>query len=100
VNGYGRTRHEGKQRHAHRVVYEQLVGPVPEGLVLHHVCGNRLCVNPAHLLPVSRGQHVVIHIRRIHCGTCGEEKVQRPRQLVCLRCQREAARRYRERKAS
>ncbi|MDX3637697.1 HNH endonuclease signature motif containing protein [Streptomyces europaeiscabiei] len=37
----------------HRVVYEQLVGPVPEGLVLDHLCRVRHCVNPQHLEPVT-----------------------------------------------
>ena len=56
VNGYGMARYEGgtRSRRAHRVVYETLVGPVPEGLVLDHLCRNRGCVNPAHLDPVTQ----------------------------------------------
>lgn len=38
---------------AHRVVYERVVGPIPPGLVLDHLCRNRVCVNPAHLEPVT-----------------------------------------------
>lgn len=34
---------------AHRIGYEYLVGLVPEGMELDHICRNRLCVNPAHL---------------------------------------------------
>lgn len=43
---------------AHRFVYETLVGPIPDGLVLDHLCRNRACVNPAHLEPVSGGENV------------------------------------------
>ncbi len=50
--GYGRSR-LGKKRLAHRIAYELLVGPVPEGLQLDHLCRNRSCVNPAHLEPVT-----------------------------------------------
>lgn len=40
-------------RVAHRLVYEQLIGPVPPGLQLDHLCRNRRCVNPHHLEPVT-----------------------------------------------
>lgn len=38
----------------HRLVYERLVSPVPEGLVLDHLCRIENCVNPAHLEPVTQ----------------------------------------------
>lgn len=38
---------------AHRVAYEALVGPIPEGLQLDHLCEVTNCVNPAHLEPVT-----------------------------------------------
>ena len=48
----------GKQpSSAYRVVYEAEVGPVPEGLELDHLCRRRLCVNPAHLEPVTRREN-------------------------------------------
>jgi hypothetical protein len=40
-------------RNAHRVYYERAGGTVPEGMVLDHLCRNRLCVNPAHMEPVT-----------------------------------------------
>ena len=38
---------------AHRFAYESLIGPIPEGLVLDHLCRVRRCVNPQHLRVVS-----------------------------------------------
>lgn len=52
-NGYGRLRWQGKRAGAHRVVYEVLVGPIPEGLQLDHLCRVTMCVNPDHLEPVT-----------------------------------------------
>lgn len=34
---------------AHRIAYELLVGPIPDGSTVSHKCGNKLCVNIDHL---------------------------------------------------
>lgn len=39
---------------AHRVMYEEYVGPIPEGMTLDHLCRVRHCVNPEHLEPCTR----------------------------------------------
>lgn len=57
--GYGRVRKDRKEKVAHRVAYELLVGPIPEGLVLDHLCNNRWCVNPDHLEPVTQHENII-----------------------------------------
>lgn len=49
----GRGGKSGSNCYVHRVVYEHLVGQIPAGLVLDHLCRNRICANPAHLQPVT-----------------------------------------------
>src|ERR1017187_5210266 len=53
--GYGQVRAETERTMilAHRVAYELLIGPIPLGLTLDHLCRNRGCVNPTHLEPVT-----------------------------------------------
>lgn len=57
--GYGHSNLNGRISTAHRIVYELLVGPIPEGLVLDHLCRNRGCVNPAHLEPVTDKENLL-----------------------------------------
>lgn len=56
--GYGKINDKGRCFRAHRVGYELLVGPIPAGLVLDHLCRNPPCVNPQHLEPVTDGENV------------------------------------------
>lgn len=55
--GYGRLH----GRLAHRAMYEQQVGPIPDDHELHHLCRVRLCVNADHLTVVTPAEH-----RRLH----------------------------------
>ena len=81
-DGYGRFRPQGRKTRVvstHRWVYEQLVGPIPAGLTIDHLCRVRNCLNPAHMEPVehrvnnARGTSpTAINARRTHC-THGHE---------------------------
>lgn len=65
--GYGQVWIGGKNRRAHRVIYELFNGPIPDGLDLDHLCHNaddscpggtscphRACVRPSHQEPATR----------------------------------------------
>ena len=58
TNGYGVICRTSGPQYVHRIVYELLFGPLPEGLHLHHTCETRSCCNPRHLEIVTRSQHV------------------------------------------
>lgn len=57
--GYGRFYIEGRQYQAHRVAYELLAGPIPDGLVIDHLCRRPACCNPFHMEPVSNRENVL-----------------------------------------
>jgi hypothetical protein len=52
--GYGQLTFRRKGYKAHRLAYELLVGPIPDGLQIDHLCRVRNCVNPEHLEPVTQ----------------------------------------------
>lgn len=74
---YGKCKHNGRQCTAHRVSYTVLVGDIPDGLVLDHLCMTPPCVNPAHLDPVThrvnilRGRSVSATATRLNMCTRG-----------------------------
>lgn len=49
TDGYGMFFYQGKMIRAHRMIYENIYGEIPEGKYLYHKCKNRDCVNPKHL---------------------------------------------------
>jgi HNH endonuclease len=74
ASGYGRCKVAGKFRRAHRLTYELLVGPIPEDLVLDHLCRDKLCVRPDHLEPVTDRENILrgegraaVNAAKTHC---------------------------------
>ena len=96
TSGYGHiSGGDGTFRRAHRVVYEFLVGPVPRGMQLDHLCRNRACVNPDHLEPVTPGENTrrspLSRARRTHCPqgheyTPENTSVSKRNQRSCREC--------------
>lgn len=75
--GYGLFKLDGRMQRAHRVSYEIVKGPIPQGLVLDHLCRVKHCVNPDHLeavtqqVNINRGDLPEVlrqkQLRKTHC---------------------------------
>lgn len=103
TNGYGHLHWQGKDKLAHILSYELLVGPVPEGLELDHKCRNTRCVNPEHLEPVTHRVNVIVrgvgpfakrarqtHCLRGHAFTASNTYIHRSRRVrICRTCHRD-----------
>lgn len=98
----------GTNRPAHRASYELVRGPIPDGLQLDHLCRNRICVNPAHLEPVTQRENLMrgegpsaVHARQTHCVNGHEFTPEntyydaKRNRRTCRACSRERQRRRR-----
>lgn len=56
--GYGRYGNES----AHVLAYQEFIGPVPNGHIVHHQCKTLICIEPAHLQAFTHQWHRLQHI--------------------------------------
>ncbi len=109
-DGYGRLSVDGGRRYvlAHREAFALFVGPIPAGRVVHHVCRNRWCCQPAHLEALTVREHVARHdsppgvnARKAACGGCGEPFTHRTNdgRRVCRPCRARLQRAWKRRQA-
>jgi hypothetical protein len=72
--GYGVFSERNCKVYAHRKAYTVLIGPIPDSLVIDHLCRNVSCVNPDHLEAVTQGVNVkrgiapmAVNAKKTHC---------------------------------
>jgi len=107
--GYGSIHHNGRNGYLpHRLVWELLRGPIPDGLVLDHMCQNRRCVNPKHLDPVTnrvnilRGKSVAaLNFIKTECVNghafdSKNTKIRKDGTRSCRQCERDRLKKFRE----
>jgi hypothetical protein len=60
-DGYAKISVNGKWHRVQRLVCEMFSGPIPPGEEVHHICQNKSCVSPAHLLALTPQEHRKFH---------------------------------------
>jgi hypothetical protein len=97
-DGYGRKWWRGRTEYVHRIAYELLRGPIPDGLTVDHLCRNRACVNAAHHELVTGKENTLrgispsaMNARKTHCKrghpfTRANTYTRRPRGRGCRIC--------------
>jgi HNH endonuclease len=97
-HGYGQISIGRKTLHAHRVIYQNLISPIDDSLVIDHLCRNRLCVNVEHLEIVTCQVNLLrspitmagINARKTHCLKGHKfDYVDSQGKRVCRTCKRE-----------
>jgi hypothetical protein len=88
--------------YAHRQAYELLVGPIPAGLTIDHLCRVPGCANPAHMEVVTRsennrrrrGFNQKARCRNGHEFTPANTRIDKRGFQVCRACHRDDQQRY------
>ena len=105
--GYGIVSTSDRERLAHRIAYRTLVGDIPEGYQIDHLCRIPRCCNPEHLEAVTpqenRRRSPNAPENRTHCHAghpLSGENVRRNDKgaRVCVACHREWSRAYQRRR--
>lgn len=66
--GYGELSVDGKMKLAHRVAYETMCGPIPDGMKVCHTCDNPPCINPEHLFLGTQLENVRDCVSKLRFG--------------------------------
>ncbi len=64
---YGEIGFGKKTYRVHRVMFEWFKGEIPKGLTIDHLCNNRLCVNPDHLILSTQKDNVGRALKVAYC---------------------------------
>ena len=109
---YGVMGVDGRLMRTHRLAWEEYRGPIPEGLVIDHLCRVTLCYNPKHLEPVTQKENVArgnsvwrnqqrgrerIHCKHGHDLTDESNVRHTSRGRECLACARRRLQEFRAR---
>jgi hypothetical protein len=69
-----RIRKNGVLVYLHRFIFEEMHGPIPEGLIIRHKCDNGFCINPEHMELGTQKDNVHDMLKRGRANCFGRMK--------------------------
>jgi len=94
-NGYGAFWFSGQNRKPHRILWEIIIGPIPLGLELDHLCTNQICCRLDHLEPVTNKENN-FRRRQKKCKRGHEYSIMANGKQRCYACKREKTKKLSE----
>lgn len=102
-DGYGKAKLSRRSWFAHRLAYEAYRGPIPDGMVIDHLCRVRCCVNADHLEAVTRQENERRGLHGVFSKHCKRGHPWDEKQMArvgtgkwrwCKTCKKEVTRRW------
>lgn len=108
-HGYHRKSYKNVVYLAHRLSYMLTYGDPPQGYEIHHLCHNRRCIEPTHLVALTKAEHQLqeirerglvgmskIHAAKTRCDNGHEFDGHNSKQRTCSICSKAIKKRWRE----
>ena len=66
---------ENQGKLLHRLIYESVFGPIPEGFHIHHLDGDKSNLDPSDMILLSKSNHHKLHFNMVNNPNWGKGRI-------------------------